>query len=410
MARRWRRPWIIKRKGKNGRAFQVVYYDAQRRRRVYDRSFRIERLAKEYARKLELYINGVGPRPDLETALAEEKSAEPPLIRRPWDETTKVWVESGPTRPQTRQTYAILLKRFAEQTGTRYVEDITEETVTTFLVGLRNKGRSLATAAAYLRVLAAFFRSVRPTDCPVTKQIIASWKPYKHRKRERPHYYTDDEYQRILKACDGLKSRKGQRDGLWWKTFITLLHDCGVRMNEAAHLIWRDIDFEAAELRIAPHVNLKGVFPWRPKGKGLRTLPISPELLDLLTRLRAAQPVGIPYVFLGQARYAELLRKGLAPGVDILNCIRKGFVDIRTKACIDEGTVHDMRRTFITNWLRKPEMSPEEVQLLAGHEDIMTTLKVYSEVNEADVVSKAKRLLQKSKDSVLTIASTTAAS
>jgi integrase len=112
-------------------------------------------------------------------------------------------------------------------------------------------------------------------------------------------------------------------------------------------------------------------------------------------------------VFLTQARYAELQQKGLQPGIDILNCLRKGFVDIRTKAGIDEGTVHDMRRTFITNWLRKPEMSPEEVQLLAGHEDIMTTLKVYSEVNEADVVAKAKRLLQKAKESASTIASTT---
>ena len=58
MARRWRRPWIIKRKGKTGATFQVVYYDARRRRRAYDRSFRLARLAKEYARKLELYING----------------------------------------------------------------------------------------------------------------------------------------------------------------------------------------------------------------------------------------------------------------------------------------------------------------------------------------------------------------
>lgn len=131
-----------------------------------------------------------------------------------------------------------------------------------------------ATTAAYLRVLVAFFRSARPADYPVTKQIIANWKPYKHRKRERPHYYTDDEFQRILKVCDAFKSRKGQRDGLWWKTFITPLHDCGVRMNEAAHLIWRDVDFEAAELRIASHVNLKGVFPWRPKCKGLPPSPL----------------------------------------------------------------------------------------------------------------------------------------
>ena len=69
-----------------------------------------------------------------------------------------------------------------------------------------------------------------------------------------------------------------------------------------------------------------------------------------------------------------------------------------------------MRRTFVTNWLRHPGMSPEEVQLLAGHEDIQTTLKIYAQVSAADVIAKAKRLLQNSNDRASNSAETAEAS
>jgi hypothetical protein len=61
MARQWRRVWIIERRGKSATTFQVVYYDWRRCQRTYDRSFQVKRLAKEYAGKLELFINGTGP-------------------------------------------------------------------------------------------------------------------------------------------------------------------------------------------------------------------------------------------------------------------------------------------------------------------------------------------------------------
>ena len=71
MAQRWKKVWIIPRPRKGGSTFQVVYHARRRSRRHYDRSFRSERLAKEYARKLELFLNGAGPKPELSEAPAD---------------------------------------------------------------------------------------------------------------------------------------------------------------------------------------------------------------------------------------------------------------------------------------------------------------------------------------------------
>ena len=410
MAQRWKKVWIIPRPRKRGSSFQVVYHDRGRSRRHYDRSFRSERLAKEYARKLELFLNGAGPKPELAEASADggpDSEAE----LRSWDQTTSAWVDNGPRRQKTRDTYRLMLKRFAKLAGPEFVEDVTEAMVSGFLVNLRDDGRSAATTAAYLRVLAAFFRSVRPDNTPVTRELVARWRPYKDRKRARPHFFTPGEFQRMLQSCDLLPARcPGDRTPLWWKTFISVLYECGLRLNEAAHLIWHDIDFEASELRVAPHANLKGVAPWRPKGKALRTLPMPTSLVNLFTRMHEEHGEGVPYVFLPVPRYVQMLQEGFKPGRDLLHSVRKGFVRIRDLAGIPEGMIHDMRRTFVTNWLRNPGMSPEEVQILAGHEDIQTTLSIYSEVNEAEVVAKAKRIIQNSNDRASSKASTVAGS
>ena len=161
MAQRWKKVWIIPRPRKRGATFQVVYHDRRRTRRHYDRSFRSERLAKEYARKLELFLNGAGQKPELSEA-SPDNGLDSEAELRPWNETTSAWVDNGPRRQKTRDTYRLMLRRFAKIAGPEFVEDVTEAMVSGFLVGLRNDGRSAATTAAYLRVLAAFFRSVRP--------------------------------------------------------------------------------------------------------------------------------------------------------------------------------------------------------------------------------------------------------
>jgi integrase len=396
----WQKVWIIERSRRRGKSYQVVRWDAVAGRRVYVRSFRTERLASEYAQKVELHINGAGPEPVLYAPRPcdqqqAERTAEPPT-GRPWADAWRAWLATRPVRIKTRTDYESRFRHFASQARIDQVEQVTPEIVSEFLQGIKAKGGADATTAGYLRVLRPFFRWARGVESPITPELLATWKPYRQHKRKRPHIYTPDEFERIMASCEqvGPASRarsESERDGLWWKTFITLLNDTGLRLGEAVHLIWQDVDFDAQELKIQPHVGLDGVLPWQPKGKAHRTVPLSPRLLELLAERQAAAPDKVPYVFLPASRYADVLRNGAGKTGEILHSVRKGFVKIRRRAAVLEGCIHDWRRTFITHWLLK--MKPSEVQLLAGHEDIQTTLKIYGEVCDADVVAKAKAIL-----------------
>ncbi len=386
---RYRRVWIREYEGKRGTTYRVCLYDPDKRARRTVRTFQSKRIAQGFRDKYQAFLNGEGPNPAVPEPGAEDRQP-----KRLWSAAVTEWTESGATKETTRSNYRSLLTQFGNQAGIACVEDVTEKIVARFLARLKQQGRSLATCAAYLRTLAAFFSwATQPASSPITSKLISRWAPYKDRKRARPHYYTSGEYQTLLSACDAITvQRAEQRNSLWWKCYIAILYHAGLRLNEAAHLIWQDIDFEKGIFTIQPHTRLKGVFEWRPKGKSRRGVPVPEEVMKFLAQMQEQQQEGIPYVFLSKSRYLEFQRKG-CPHRDILCGIGKTFKRIRNAADISEGMIHDMRRTCITNWARQPGLTPKDVQILAGHEDLNTTLDIYTMVEEEDVVEKARKII-----------------
>ena len=85
--------------------------------------------------------------------------------------------------------------------------------------------------------------------------------------------------------------------------------------------------------------------------------------------------------------------------VDVeVNNIARDFGVIRLHAGVAKCTLHDLRRSAITNWAQK--LPIQVVQQLAGHSDISTTRKYYLAMRSEDLVS-AKKLL----NSILCLAS-----
>ena len=62
-----------------------------------------------------------------------------------------------------------------------------------------------------------------------------------------------------------------------------------------------------------------------------------------------------------------------------------------TEAVVQDITIHDLRRTYITRLIRA-EVPLPTVQELAGHADIKTTLKYYNWVSSDDKRKAVKRL------------------
>ena len=82
----WKKVWIIPRRRKRGTTYIVAWHDSRTRRRKYGRSFKTHRIAKEYAGKLELWLNGASPEPTLYDGAPPE--AEPPVDEQSSGATT----------------------------------------------------------------------------------------------------------------------------------------------------------------------------------------------------------------------------------------------------------------------------------------------------------------------------------
>jgi len=66
------------------------------------------------------------------------------------------------------------------------------------------------------------------------------------------------------------------------------------------------------------------------------------------------------------------------------------FEGIRRRGRVEKCTLHDLRRSAVTNWAKK--LPIQVVQQLAGHSNMTTTREYYLAVRPEDLVSASELL------------------
>lgn len=178
-------------------------------------------------------------------------------------------------------------------------------------------------------------------------------------------------------------------DHLWWKAFIAVAYSSGLRLNEILHLTWKDIDFDNQRVNVSAKKKSDTLLKWEPKGRKNRIVPISGEAIQFLVNLQVDAPEGHPYIFIDPERLGHILDR-VKNGKwhdrsEVINNMNKNFKTLRKKAKIEECTIHDLRRSAITNWAKK--LPFQVVHKLAGHSNIKTTMEYYLAVRPEDFVS-----------------------
>jgi integrase len=117
-----------------------------------------------------------------------------------------------------------------------------------------------------------------------------------------------------------------------------------------------------------------------------RGIPLPEQALNALAMLQAQAPEGCPYVFMDRDRWEyyrpAALAKTWKPGRPLLNNVLRKFKTLCKRAGVGKFTIHDLRRSCITNWPRKRPI--QVTQQYAGHSDINTTKEYYLSVRDAD--------------------------
>jgi len=242
---------------------------------------------------------------------------------------------------------------------------------------LASKEVSVATVNKYIRHLCSIFnRAITPRGYLAEGQnFFARIKPRK--LTDNPKRYVEiGEYCALMNAAEDI----------WWETFIAVAYSSGLRLNEILHLTRKDIDFDNKRANVTAKKTKDKIIEWEPKGRKNREVPISDEALKLLVDIQVNAPEEHPYVFISLhrlERIAERIRIGKwNERSEVIHNMTRKFKLIRIKAKVDKCTIHDLRKSVITNWSKK--LPIQVTHKLAGHSNIKTTLEYYLAVRPED--------------------------
>jgi integrase len=201
--------------------------------------------------------------------------------------------------------------------------------------------------------------------------------------RKRPAYCSPADFHLLYRRAPDLL----------WQSLLVVLYTAGIRLREALNLTWSDIDFDAGTLYVTRKTASGWVQAWTPKDHEMRAIPLPEQAVNVLSAWQAVAPEQCPYVFMEAGRWQyyrqQVVERRWRQGCDLVNNMLRRFKTICRMAGVGPFTIHDLRRSCITNWAQR--LPIHVVQQLAGHSDIKTTQQFYLSVQPEDV-DKAKAI------------------
>lgn len=196
---------------------------------------------------------------------------------------------------------------------------------------------------------------------------------------------TDQERTHILATA------QTHRAGLW---VLTILY-AGLRPQETAALLWKDVDFETNEIHIYKAIESGSDTVKGPKTEaGVRSVPIHSALLP---RLRAARKEPFDHVFTktnGKPFTADAMQQlwhSFRRALDIemgATVYRNQIVESKVAPDL---TAYCLRHTFCTD-LERAGVPLNVAKELMGHADIATTANIYTHKDTATLHKNIAKL------------------
>ena len=115
--------------------------------------------------------------------------------------------------------------------------------------------------------------------------------------KKKINTYSDDQYQRILRAAQEYTLEWNPEKSVKWDLMIIVALATAMRRAELLNCTWADVDFDAQTIEVNPKKNTKDTWEWLIKDADRRTLPLTEEIVQMLVDHQAQQPEGYPYVF-----------------------------------------------------------------------------------------------------------------
>lgn len=242
--------------------------------------------------------------------------------------------------------------------GNESIETAGEAEASRVRTAMRAAGYSVATINQALAVYASMLgraHALRWRSTPPGKI-----ERVRDRQPPKPKAYDDGTFEAIVVAA--------KKDGPATLAIVLVAGEAGLRVGEVQGLEVRDVNLERSELRVERAVGPTGeIGP--PKSGEIRTVPLTPRLVEALRPLVEGRPLGAP-VFPG--KYGGRISR---PGV------RHKLERVQAKVGLETKGLHALRHTCATSALTNGA-DPVAVQKLLGHRALRTTIDAYLHASE----------------------------
>jgi len=254
--------------------------------------------------------------------------------------------------PQTVQTYEESLRAFESYLTFRdnglSLDSVDTDLIRDWMESLMDKGNSASTINKNLSALRSFYRFALKRELVKKDPAHAVTGPKK--SKPLPQFLREGEMDRLLDGLEWDSSFNNVRA----RTILLLFYEAGLRRSELIGLDDKDIDFEAAQLKVTGKRNKQ------------RIVPFGAELAETLKDYKAKRQEEF-----GETSGALFLSdKGeRISGAQVYQIVRK-YLSMVTS--LKKCSPHVLRHTFATAMLNNGA-GLETIKSLLGHESVSTT-------------------------------------
>jgi len=307
-------------------------------------------------------------------------------------------LSKGSVSRGTLLMHAGVMKQLAAQIGCeRDLRSIAPRTIESFRARRTEAGLSAWTVNKEVKQLKTLFNlAIRRGHLRAGKNPCVGVTLLRTAEK-RPAYMSPEQFEQVYANAGSLLARAE----------LVLIYTTGLRRQEAPNLTWDDIDFDRAVVHVARHDRAGYVQAWTPKDHERRELPLPKQATELIRQVKAVAPPGCPYVFMDAGRWAyyrdQVDRNLWKDHRHVINNSLRKFKTVCKRAGVGKFTLHDLRRSCITNWARQG-LPIHVTQKLAGHADINTTQTFCLSVQDDDlnVARRAQQRIVKGLSDVVT--------
>ena len=272
---------------------------------------------------------------------------------------------------QSQKSYRPAIKRACSVLGNRPVEEISVQEIESLLRNMHREGFAYKTISNQRVVINMIMDHALRTGKINSNVCLSARIPKGAKKAKRSTASKEDEKTILMNQEE------------WLFPFIALM--TGMRKGEILALQWKDIDFEKDLIHVYKSVYHKGDKPFIKEPKTEAGTRIVPLLTPLKKRLLSISPrLNNNYIISDDGKIPLTNRR---------------FITLSTQYREKTGiscTAHQLRHSFATIAFES-DASPKAVQEMLGHQQLSTTMDLYTEFREK-ALRRAAELLNKNFD------------